>query len=289
MRVCFVSVPYDLGRYNTGHGLGPRKLTSSGLDRLLSEAGHNVDSKTIVCGDADELTDIQLTFKLNELLSDAVSGIAQSGTLPIVLAGNCITSAGTLSGLHNPDIRVLWLDAHADFNTPETTTSGYLDGMALSVACGRCWKSLSARDPRYLPVKEDRITLVGTRDLDEQESKLLASSAMRVVTRAQLKEANYQVPRMGSATEDLFIHLDADVLDISLGRANGFACPNGLLEQELRSIVEWAVASFNVCGLAITAFSPVHDTEGSIRQSLERTIISMVNALGVKEGRPAAR
>src|SRR5271157_5711782 len=179
MRVCFVSVPYDMGKYNTGHGQGPGSLMGSGLGRLLSESGHTVDSKTIICSDAEQLTDVQSTFKVNALLSKAVSEIAQSGALPVVLAGNCVSSTGTLSGLHSEDTGVMWLDAHADFNTPETTLSGYLDGMALSIACGRCWKSLSRADPRFLAVKEDHVTLVGTRDLDPEEARVLASSRIK--------------------------------------------------------------------------------------------------------------
>jgi arginase len=283
MRVCFVSVPYDMGKYNVGHGQGPGSLMSSGLGRLLSESGHNVDSKAIICGDAEHLTDTQTTFKLNALLSKAVSEAAQSGALPIVLAGNCVTSAGTLSGLHNDNISMLWLDAHADFNTPETTQSGYLDGMALSIACGRCWKSLSAADSRYLAVKEDHVTLVGTRDLDQEEARALAESRIRVVTTEQLRKNNLQIPKdVAPPAGDLYIHLDADVLDTSVGHANRFASPGGLQEKEINSLLSWAVSFYNVVALAITAFGPRHDINGIIREALKRIVLSSVNAMGVR-------
>ena len=283
MRVCFVSVPYDMGKYNVGHGQGPGSLMGSGLGRLLSESGHTVDSKTIICSDAEQLTETQSTFKLNALLSKAISDIAQFGALPIVLAGNCVTSAGTLSGLHNEEISMLWLDAHADFNTPETTQSGYLDGMALSIACGRCWKSLSAADSRYLAVKEDHVTLVGTRDLDPEEAKVLAASKIKVVTTEQLRKNNCQIPtEVAPPAGDLYVHLDADVLDVGVGHANRFASPGGLQEKEINSLLSWAVSSYNVVGLAITAFGPGHDIDGTVREALKGIVLSAVNAIGVR-------
>jgi len=283
MRVCFVSVPYDMGKYNVGHGQGPGSLMGSGLARLLSESGHTVDSKTIICADAEQLTDTQLSFKLNALLSKAIFEITQSGALPIVLAGNCVTSAGTLSGLHEDDISMLWLDAHADFNTPETTQSGYLDGMALSIACGRCWKSLSATDSRYLAIQEDHVTLVGTRDLDPEEAKVLAKSRIRVAATEQLKKNSFQIPTDAAPPSgDLYVHLDADVLDAGVGHANRFASPGGLQKAEIKSLLSWAVSSYNVVALAITAFSPGHDMDGTIRDALKDIVLSTVNAMGIR-------
>jgi arginase len=253
----------------------------SGLGRLLSESGHTVDSKTIICSDAEQLTDIQSTFKLNALLSKAVSDIMQSGALPVVLAGNCASASGIVSGLHSDDIGILWLDAHADFNTPETTQSGYLDGMALSIACGRCWKSLARADPRYLAAREEHVTLVGARDFDSEEARLLKASRIKVVSADQLRKNNCQVPEEAAPPPgDLYIHLDADVLDAGVGNANRFASPGGLQEKELRSLLSWAVSTYNVVALAITAFGPGHDMEGTVREALKGIVLSTVNAMG---------
>ncbi|HEY9594351.1 MAG TPA: arginase family protein [Spirochaetia bacterium] len=279
MRVCFISVPYDLGRYNVGQGLGPRVLLSTGLDRMLSEAGHLVNNRTLVLEGADDLTDTQVTFQLNRLLSEAVSETRADGCLPVVLAANCITSTGTLSGLGNPDTNVIWLDAHADFNTPETTESGYLDGMALATACGRCWKALTARDPRFVPVKEENVTLVGTRDIDPEESKVLAASRVRILNPEDLRKHNHQFPsEWGLIRGEAYIHFDADILDNSIGRANVFAAPGGLLEDEVDKLLSWAASSYEVAALAVTAYNPRYDDKGSVRETLKRIIRSVVNA-----------
>jgi arginase len=284
MRVCFVSVPYDLGRYNAGHGQGARTLMRSGLDKLLSESGYAVDAKTILCEEAEQLTDTQTTFKLNALLSEAISEIVSAGTFPIVLAGNCITSSGTISGLHNEQLHMLWLDAHADFNTPETTQSGYLDGMALSVACGRCWRQLSAQDPRFLRMKEENVTLVGTRDLDAEEARELSESRVRVITTDQLRKNSLHIPDpIGPGDTELYIHVDADVLDVGVGSANQFISKGGLLENEVNHLLSWAISSYKVIALAITAYGPNHDGGGSIKQALGRLIISSVSSIAAAQ------
>ncbi len=284
MRVCFVSVPYDLGRHNVGHGQGPRSLMSSGLDKLLSESGYAVDAKTILCEDADQLTDTQAAFKLNAQLSETISEIVNSGTFPIVLAGNCITCSGTVSGLDSEDLHVLWLDAHADFNTPETTESGYLDGMALSIACGRCWKRLSATNPRFRAIKEENVTLIGTRDVDAEEARVLSESKARVFSPEKLRNNSLQIPeQIGPRDTELYIHLDADVLDASVGRANRFASKGGLLETEVNHLLSWAISSYKVVALAITAFGPEHDAGGSIKAALTRLIISSVGLVAASQ------
>jgi arginase len=272
-----------MGKFSVGHGLGTRSLMGHGLDRLLGESGHNVDSRSIICVEAEHLTDIQTTFKLNALLSKAISEAVNSGAFPIVLAGNCITSAGTLSGLHDENMSMLWLDAHADFNTPESTQSGYLDGMALSIACGRCWKGLSANDPNYLAIKEDHVTLVGTRDLDPEEEELLSTSRVRIVSTETLRKSDCQIQKENAPPAgDLYVHLDADVLDTSVGHANRFAAAGGLLEREVTNLLSWAVSSYNVVALAITAFDPERDEGGTVQETLTKILLRTVNAISAK-------
>src|SRR5208282_3361335 len=154
-------------------------------------------------------------------------------------------------------------------------------GMALSIACGRCWKSLSRADPRFLAVGEDHVTLVGTRDLDSEEARALKASRIRVVTTEQLSKNNCQIPEEAAPPAgDLYIHLDADVLDAGVGHANRFASPGGLHETEIRSLLSWTVSSYNVVALAITAFSPGHDIDGTVREALKGIVLSTVNAMG---------
>lgn len=99
-----------------------------------------------------------------------------------MLAGNCITAVGALAGIADSEPAVLWLDAHGDLNTPETTRSGFLDGMALVILTGRCWRSLAETVLGFRPVEERRVRHFGAHKLDDAERELLVPSEIAVIT-----------------------------------------------------------------------------------------------------------
>ncbi|HEX5954748.1 MAG TPA: arginase family protein, partial [Solirubrobacterales bacterium] len=95
------------------------------------------------------------------------------GRLPVLVAGNCIVSLGAIGGVAGGTVGILWLDAHPDFHTPETTPTGFLDGTGLAAATGACWHVLCSRIPGFAPVAEDHVVLAGVRDIDPGESERL--------------------------------------------------------------------------------------------------------------------
>src|SRR2546423_13798265 len=107
------------------------------------------------------------------MLSTAVRETREASRFPIVLAGNCNTAVGTLAGLGAESTGVAWFDAHGDFNTPETTTSGFLDGTAVAIITGRCWTQLACTVPEFAPIADERVCLIGTREVDALERDLL--------------------------------------------------------------------------------------------------------------------
>src|SRR5215217_3258315 len=124
------------------------------------------------------VAEIGAAVDLDRQLANAVAAARARGAFPLTLAGNCISSVGTVAGLGAGPTGVLWFDAHGDFNTPETTIGGFLDGMALATVVGRCWTSLAAGVPGFVPVAEENVVLVGARDLDPAEAALLAASGV---------------------------------------------------------------------------------------------------------------
>jgi len=279
MKLSFLSVPYDMGRYDAGAGKGPGHLLAAGLVSRLRSLGHSASERTLLCPEPEKLTDTQAVFRLNAILSRAVAETLREGSLPIILAGNCITAAGTLSGIHDPQTGALWLDAHGDFNTPETTQSGYLDGMALAVACGSCWKSLSAADPLFQPVAEERVVLLGARDLDHAEAEALQASRIALVSAAQLRKDRCAIPELRARRlRGLYVHLDADVLDAGVGQANRFASTGGLLARELQDTLSWAAKHFDLKALAVTAYSPAHDRSGTVREAILQALLAMLRS-----------
>src|SRR5262245_41931226 len=135
-----VLVPYDTARRHWGMGSGPAHLVNHGLVEELEAAGHSVDV-SIVDAAGDEMAEVRTAFALMTGISTIVRGARDAGRFPLVLAGNCNTAVGTVAGLDYADsIGVFWFDAHGDFNTPDTTLTGVLDGMALAMLTGRCWR-----------------------------------------------------------------------------------------------------------------------------------------------------
>ena len=113
-------------------GAGPEHLIAMGLlDRLRERAG-SVSLRELAPSDDTWAAEIGTAFDIDRHLARAVLDARSAGAFPLVLAGNCITSVGTIGGLGPGTTGVLWFDAHGDFNTPETTVGGFLDGMALA-------------------------------------------------------------------------------------------------------------------------------------------------------------
>jgi arginase len=170
---------------------------------------------------------------------------------------------------------VVWFDAHGDFNTPETTTSGFLDGMALATLCGRCWTRLTGTIPGFVPVGERAVALVGVRDLDAAEAALLDNSDITVIAARQLKEGVTHFFNFECPITSAYVHIDLDVLDPSQGRANQYAMPGGLSVPDLVWALESVAQHVSIAAAAVTAYDPTADLGGNIVDQA-RHIVSML-------------
>lgn len=194
----------------------------------------------------------------------------------IVLAGACLSALGSCAGMRSKEGSVVWLDAHADFNTPETTSSGLLDGMALATLTGRCWHALTARIPGFRPVPEASVDLVGARDLDDAEAALLEGSAIRRWAVEAAEDFAESVFRQ--EMEETYVHLDLDVLDPSVGRANRLAVPGGLSGDALEALFASLGRHAPVGILGLTAYDPAEDESGGAAAAAVRAVRALVAA-----------
>jgi arginase len=105
--------------------------------------------------ESDPPAEVATAFELDGLLAGEVRTAVEAGEFPLVLSGNCNTSVGTLSGVGTEGLGVIWFDAHADFNTPETTTTGFTDGTGLAIAVGHCWVTMAESGPTHLEEDEE--------------------------------------------------------------------------------------------------------------------------------------
>lgn len=194
----------------------------------------------------------------------------------LTLATDCalaLTTLPTVARLH-PDARVLWLDAHCDFDTPETTTIGFLGCMSLAGACGR-WES--GFGPAF---PESQVVLCGTRpapdDFDLQAQRAVESSQVMLVSISQTVIEDVMTTLGGVPA---YIHLDPDVLDPSVF-LTPYARPHGMQAEELTTLLS-AVAAYNpIIGVEITAFHAPEDA--AQRERLAMMLLNVVTPLLAK-------
>jgi arginase len=280
VHVELIAVPYDSGRQGQRMGAGPAHLLQAGLGTRLEDAGHRVHIRTLDLPPGSWPAEIRAAFDLAGAVARAVDESIADGRFPLVLSGNCGPAAiGCVSGLRSVS-RVLWFDAHADFNTPETTVTGFLDGMALAAVTGRCWTQLTRAIPGFVPVPESGVTLIGARDVDDLEAATLRRTAVRCVSTHELRaELPTVLAADNGSRPTSYLHLDLDVLDPREGTVNCYATPGGLD----RSDLEWAIAriaeAVDVRASSLTAFDPGSDVTGRACESALAVAVGLVQAV----------
>lgn len=278
MKLRILAVPYDSARPDWRMGRGPTHLLEGGLVEALRQRGHEVEVERIGVNDSAPPLEVGTAFALARTLAQRVRQAVSQGEFPLVLAGNCNSAIGTVAGLGPADTEVVWFDAHADFNTPETTVSGFFDGMALAVVAGRCWRSLAATVPGFRPVPERNVLLIGARDLDPPEEEMLARSEVIRVASGDLNGAGVRESLRRAARA--YIHLDLDVLDPSEARVNCFAAPGGLTVAAVAGAIQEIGVDCRIAGAALTAYDPSSDETGTARQAAVRLIEGILNVAG---------
>ena len=226
-------------------GAGPEHLLRSGLAETLERAGHDVAVQTI---ETSATATLEAACDLARQTEHLTRTAFAAQRFPILLTGNCINTLGVLSAFDQPPA-LLWLDAHADLHTPETSTTSFLDGMALSVITGRC----HTQHFQHTRLPEENVILLGVRDVDAGERAALAS--MQVVRSS--RELWSALARI--AAPNVYLHIDLDALDPAMLHANEFAAPRGLSLHTLHDVIAAAHANGGIGAAAFSAYDPAAD------------------------------
>ncbi len=261
-----IAVPYDSGRRNERMGAGPLALLDTGIAQELNAT---VDVVELTPGSWPG--EMQSAIQLSRHVAAQVRAARARGAFPIVLSGNCWPAAvGCVAGLRADSI--YWFDAHADFNTPETTPSGYTDGTTLAAICGHCWRSVLGSVEGFAPLPESSVLLLGARDLDPAETAALQRGALtHIPVAGMLSALQTALPRRTDTAT--YVHLDLDVLDPIEGRANLYAAPGGLTVAQLESALAVIMKTSPVQAIGFTAFDPSADPAGRILGAARRLIV----------------
>ena len=261
--VALIAVPYHLGQRDIG--------LAKGVPVLVEALGGGEIGVEYEAGFVNE---VAASMGVIRALADVVREAREAGRFPLVVAGNCNSSLGTVAGIGG-GVGVVWFDAHADFNTPDTTETGFFDGFGLAMLTGSGWPKLRKGLPE---IPEDHAILAGARDIDAGERERLDRSRVRAVTVAELEPA---LDELRALADSVYVHVDLDVLDPSVGRANSFAVEGGPRTAELAHAIEAIGERFTIRAAAFTAYQPDFDPQGAIPPVVTELCERLLVARGV--------
>lgn len=270
--VRLIGVPYASGERGVRMGRGPLEIFSDSTDSALSRIQETDPEARLMWVDRDypDGNDVRLpkfepmsriiaqNWEIQRLVDEALA----DSRIPVLSSGNCATSLGVLGGINRDDIGVVWLDAHADSSTPETSPSGLFDGMPVAIINGRCWKAMREEIPGFHVVPEDRIVSVGMHGLVGGRPGPIGE----VVDRAAARRAgnwdealHLTLERLRTRVKSVYLHVDTDVMDPAHGAVSPYAVPGGLTPDEIVRSIAQVIEMFDVRAINFTAFDPETD------------------------------
>jgi arginase len=197
---------------------------------------------------------------LHQPIAKFVTDAVLQGDRPVSIAGDCCTTLGVLAGLQQAGLNpiLLWLDAHGDFNTWETTPSGFLGGMPLAMLVGRGEQTM-ARAVGLRPFPESRVILCDGRDLDPEERQALAQSEVHHVTDAR------SLPDHPLLTDPLYVHLDADIVNPNDVPAMSYRAAGGPSSADVQAVFQSLFQTKQIVAVSMTTWTPQLDGDGRSR------------------------
>ena len=294
LAVALVKMPYVGERNVPELSGGPAYLEQGGIQKLLDERGCRTKPVSIVALAADEEKAYGAWNRLalaNGNLAKLVAADRRAGYLPVGLLANCSALVGMLSGLQHSGpngkllrVGLVFIDAHGDFNTPETTLSGMLGGMPVAIAAGMGLTRMRLKaglDPA-LPTRH--IVEAGVRDTDPLEQDLLDRSEIEQLSvadiRARSGKLHREMKRLSEVTDAIYIHVDMDVLDPREVAGHPLTVPDGPTSMELAAalneIFQYEKAA--AFGVASTPFGD-RDKGGLSRQAAYNLILGAIKGV----------
>lgn len=295
MRIRVIGVPMDLGADRRGVDIGASAIRYAGLNDQLRRLGYAVnDIGNIVVPQPESqptgdphVKYLEPIVRVSEDLANAVTAALQDEEFPLVLGGDHSIALGSITGVArvHSDIGVIWVDAHADFNTQETTPSGNIHGMILSALAGLGHPSLTSVGGWSPKIHKQTIVIVGARDLDTQEQELLRQHQIHVFTMTDIdqrgmSEVMQKAVRIASqASHGIHLSLDMDSLDPREAPGVGTPVRGGLTYREAHLAMEVIAKSGRLISMDAVEVNPILDRENATAHLAVELILS---ALGKK-------
>ncbi len=295
-KTILIGAPIDEGQRRAGCVMGPTAYRVAGIAASIRDLGHGVEDwgdmalpqlQDVSCANP-AVDQLPAVLGWTEVLADKVDDALSDGGLPIILGGDHSLAMGSVSGAaafaarSGRPLFLLWLDAHSDFHTPLTTTSGNLHGTPVAYIAGR--EGFEPFPPFPAPIPAERICLYGIRSVDPAEHASLLKHDLAINDMRVLDERGIVAPlrefldQVRSAGGMLHVSLDVDFLDPSIAPAVGTTVPGGITFREAHLVMELLHESKLVTSLDLVELNPFLDERG-------RTAKLMVELVGSLMGR----
>jgi arginase len=276
--VAVIGAPLDLGAGRRGVDMGPSAVRYAGLDARIREIGRGCEDWGNVESPVPEATDVgderarflPQVLAACERVAALVRRASESGRVPLVLGGDHSVAIGTLGGLasaYGPG-GVLWIDAHGDLNTPETTPSGNVHGMVLAAVLGLARPTFDRAAWPTPAVDPKRVALVGVRALDPGERALIRSLGVKAFSMSDLDRVGVERAvreSLAHVAGSGFVHvsLDMDVVDPEIAPGVGTPVRGGLSYREAHLALELVAESALAGSLDVVEVNPIFDRENA--------------------------
>jgi arginase len=269
-----IGVPVDLGQAQRGVDLGPGALRYAGISARLAALGYEVqDIGNLPVPVRDELNGeleqhyLPSILKVCDAVYRAGRTAVEEGYIPVFLGGDHSLAVGSIGGVsHHEPAGLIWIDAHGDFNTPETTPSGNIHGMCLAALLGEGFWELAQVGRRGPKLQASDVVMIGIRELDPQEKERLRQSGIAVFTMRDIDERGMaRVAREAlnklSHLKRLHVSLDLDGLDPMEVPGVGTTSPGGLTYREAQLLMEIIGDTRQLCSMDIVEINPILDNK----------------------------
>lgn len=288
--VSIIPVPFDRGATRRGAGQGPDAIFGAGLKRKLDALGvtYQVDDLAALPEHKDEahhprLNHLTEVITMNEQLAARVSALAEAGTFPLVLGGDHSIAIGTLAGLtrHYRNLGVIWIDAHSDLNTPDTTPTGNIHGMSLAVSLGKGDRRLTSIGGVKSSIKPGHVVLIGARSLDQGERDFIrrediACFTMQDIDRMGMFRVMEEAIRISSTgTDGVHLSFDIDSVDPKIAPGTGTPVQGGLSYREAHLAMEMLSESGILTSAEFVENNPLLDRG----QKTSRLLVGLIGSM----------
>jgi len=298
-RVALVKMPYHGGRNVPEKSGNPDYLEAGGIADMLEGDGAALKTVATVALSPEDERQYGEWNRLglaNGHLQDIVAANEADNWLTVGLLGNCNSVIGILAGLQGEGsgkraVGLVFIDAHGDFNTPETTLSGMLGGMPVAVSAGLGLQNLRRTSGLEVPLPTEHIVLGAVRDLDSLEAELIAGTDVRMITTDDIRglspEMHAQMRRLSESTDVIYVHIDMDVLDPAEVPGHPLTVADGPTSLELAAALTemFRYPKVAALGIASTPWGE-NDPDGVSRQAAYNLIRGAVAGLTARP-RPA--